>query len=145
MLQAIQRLDLYVSPHQLKRLFPNASQATLAANAQDHGSGVPELEAGAALPHAKPQPHQAPALVRAVPGEAEGIRRIIVRFTLRRVKLLDPDNAAASVKDCLDGCRHAGLLPDDQWHQIKLEVEQEKVLNYKSERTVLEIVWPANP
>ena len=31
-----------MNPHQLKRLFPHASAATLAANSKDYGKGIPE-------------------------------------------------------------------------------------------------------
>lgn len=124
------------------RIFPNASKSVIEANAHDYGPGTQEPEADPALQDPKPERNQAPALDRSDAGEKESLGRITVRFTLFRVKLLDPDNAAGSVKDCLDGCRQAGLIPDDQWHQIKLEIEQSRVLTYKSEKTDLEIIWP---
>lgn len=65
--------------------------------------------------------------------------RIGVRFVLFRNRLLDPDNAAGSVKDLLDGLRRAALIPEDDWHTITLQVEQVKCAK-KDERTEVEII-----
>lgn len=94
------------------------------------------------LPNPEPQPHQAPALGAAVSGEAAGLQRTVVRFTGYRVRPLDPDNFAGSVKDLLDGLRHAGLIPGDEPWRIKLETEQVKVRKYSEERTVVEVIAP---
>ena len=118
---------------QILARFPHASESILSLADPD-----PDRE----VPHAKPQCHQAPALGGAVQGEAKGIRRTLVRFTGYRVKPLDPDNFAGSVKDLLDGLRHAGILQGDEPWRIKLETEQEKVGKYSEERTVIEIVNP---
>jgi hypothetical protein len=91
------------------------------------------------VPHAQPERNQAPALGRAVQGETEGVQRIVVRFTGYRVKPLDPDNFAGSVKDLLDGLRHAGLIHGDEPWRIRLETEQVKVAHFKDEETVIEI------
>lgn len=88
----------------------------------------------------QPEPNQAPALVDPVSREAEGVHRITVRFTGYRVRPLDPDNFAGSVKDLLDGLRHAGIIPEDSWWHIKLETEQVKVSHFKEEETVIEIL-----
>jgi hypothetical protein len=97
------------------------------------------VKARSKLPHAQPERDQATALVFPVQGEAEGIRRIVVRFTGYRVRPLDPDNFAGSVKDLLDGLRHAGIIPGDEHWRIKLETEQVKVSHYKEEKTVIEV------
>lgn len=39
-----------MSPHQIKRLFPNASASVLAANVGDYGSGVPDQTPDMARP-----------------------------------------------------------------------------------------------
>lgn len=117
----------------LRRLFPNASAATLKANADP-----PRTQ----LPHAELESHQAPALERAVPREKESLRRTRIRFIGYRVRPLDPDNFAGSVKDLLDGLRHASLLDGDEDWRIELETRQEKVGSYAQEKTVIEIILP---
>ncbi len=94
------------------------------------------------LPHSEPERHQAPALGRADEGKANSIPRIIVRFTGFRVRPLDPDNFAGSVKDLLDGLRHSGLIPGDEPWNIRLETEQIKVRHFKDEKTEIEIIRP---
>jgi hypothetical protein len=90
----------------------------------------------------KSERHQAAALDEAVGDQAACDSRPIVRFTLHRVKPLDPDNAAGSCKDLLDGLRHAGLIPGDEAWRIRFETEQEKVAHYTDEKTVIEIITP---
>ncbi len=113
---------------QFKQLLPNASQSFLEAN------GV----ACAALA----QPEQGAALECALQGEKESLERIVVRFTGFRVRPLDPDGHAGSIKDLLDGLRHAHLLPDDNFWTIRLQTEQEKVATFAEERVEIEITWP---
>ena len=95
------------------------------------------------IPDAKPQRDKAPALDATVQRETESVpsteRRPRVRFTGYRVQCLDPDNFAGSVKDLLDGCKHAGLIPDDAPDKIVLETAQVKVSKRKEERTLIEI------
>ena len=87
------------------------------------------------LSHPQPQRDQAPALGGPAQGKAVGLRRITVRFVGHRVRPLDPDNFAGSVKDLLDGLRHAGLLHGDEPWRIILETEQVKVSSFKQEKT----------
>lgn len=89
--------------------------------------------------HPIPERDQAPALDSSDAGKAQSVGRVTVRFTGYRVRPLDPDNFAGSVKDLLDGLRHASIIPGDEPWRIKLETEQVKVGNYKDERTVIEI------
>lgn len=91
------------------------------------------------LSHPKPEPDKKDALEPTVQGKAESLRRAGVRFTLFRVRPLDPDNAAASCKDLLDGLVRAKILPDDAIWQIEFSVTQEKVCSYKQEKTVIEL------
>lgn len=112
----------------LLTLFPRASRSCIAANVK--------------VPHAEPERYQAPALGKAVPGKAEGAQRVTVRFTGYRVRPLDPDNFAGSVKDLLDGLRHAGLLLGDEPWRVRLETEQVCVRSYGQERTEIEMIWP---
>ncbi len=94
------------------------------------------------VPHPEPERNQAPALGAAGSRKEKGVPRIVVCFTGYRVRPLDPDNFAGSVKDCLDGLRHAGLIPGDEAWRIKLETEQEQVAHFKDEKTVITIIWP---
>lgn len=90
----------------------------------------------------KPKRHKATALGAAVRGEKEGVQRTRIRFTGFRVKPLDPDNFAGSVKDLLDGLRHSGLIHGDEPWRIILETEQVKVGSFKEEKTMIEIDTP---
>ncbi len=83
-----------------------------------------------------------PALELELQGEKESPGRAVVRFTGFRVRPLDPDNFAGSVKDLLDGCRHAGLIPGDEPWRIRLETEQVRVATFEEERTEIEIEMP---
>lgn len=92
------------------------------------------------LPNAEPQRDQTPALGAAGQREAQGMERTIVSFTGYRVRPLDPDNFAASVKDLLDGCRHSGAIYGDEPWRIKLITDQVKVAHFTDEKTVIEII-----
>lgn len=117
-----------MNEQRFKELFPRASRATIDANC--------------AIPDAKPQPDQAPALGSAAQGKAQSVERVIVRFTGYRCKPLDPDNFAGGVKDLLDGIRRAKLVQDDSYWQIRLQTEQERVARKSEERTTVEIIYP---
>lgn len=91
------------------------------------------------LPDTESKRDQAPALGAAVQGKAAGMERARVRFVGYRVRPLDPDNFAGSVKDLLDGLRHFSLIEGDEPWRIILETEQVKVGSFKEEKTVIEI------
>ncbi len=69
----------------------------------------------------------------------------LVRFTLRRVRLLDVDAKYASVKDLLDGLQYAGLIRGDKEGEVRLEVVQEKVKKFCEESTLIEIEYAETP
>ena len=94
------------------------------------------------LPDPEPERDQTPALDCATAREAEGDARTLVRFTGYRVRPLDPDNFAGSVKDLLDGLRLSGLISGDEPWRIRLETEQVRVGTFKEERTEIEIITP---
>lgn len=96
----------------------------------------------AQIPDAKPQRHKKTALGGAIQREAVCLPRTRVRFVGFRVRPLDPDNFAGSVKDCLDGLRHSGLIQGDEPWRIILETEQEKVATFAEERTEITITIP---
>jgi hypothetical protein len=152
---------------QLRARFPNASEAFLRANghlpplspapAPDRPSAATEQPAkkrirqsaklhdhkpDRPLPNAEPERHATPALGSAVQGKAESPPRTVVRFVGYRVRPLDPDNFAGSVKGCLDGLRYAGLISGDEPWKIILETEQVKVAHFHEERTEVAITIP---
>ncbi len=90
----------------------------------------------------KPQPDQGLPLGRPAQAPAGSLERIVVRVTGRRVKPLDPDNFAGSLKHLLDGLCHAGLIPDDASWAIRLVTDQERVAHFSQEETVIEIIYP---
>ncbi len=109
---------------------PEAAQPT-----HDHQTDRP-------IPNAKPKPNKGRALGNKLQEQEGGISRTVVRFTGFRVRPLDPDNFAGSVKELLDGLRHAHLINGDEAWRIKLETDQVKVAHYKDEKTVIEITTP---
>lgn len=117
-----------MNERKILRLFPNASRSF--------------LEANGALRYAGVEQDQAPALDEAVQGKTESLGRVVVRFTCFRQRLLDPDSAPASVKDLLDGLRHAHLIRDDSPREIQLEVDQAEVASREFERTEIELIYP---
>lgn len=121
-------MSLTVSPERFKQLFPHASVSTLKANGQ--------------IPDPEPEHHQAAALGGASERKKESAPRVAVRFVGYRVRPLDPDNFAGSVKDLLDGLRYAHLISGDEPWRIRLETEQIKVGTYAEERTEIILIWP---
>lgn len=99
----------------------------------------PENKVNSTLSDPKPKRNKKATLGTAVQGEAKSLPRSKVVFTLFRVRSLDPDNAAGSCKDLLDGIRHAGLLPGDEAWRIEFSVIQEKVNHFDEERTMIDI------
>ena len=93
------------------------------------------------IPHAE-QRQRTPRLVSCNEAKKGGASCPLVRFTLRRVKLLDVDAKYGSIKDLLDGLHHAGLVDGDKEGQVRLEVDQVKVAHYADETTEIEIVIP---
>ncbi len=91
------------------------------------------------IPNPVTQCNHAPTLGRADEGKEKRMDRITVRFIGSRVKPLDPDNFAGSIKNLLDGLRHANIISGDENWRIKLETEQTKVAHYADEKTVIEI------
>jgi hypothetical protein len=112
---------------ELKRMFPNASEAFLAENAD---RGAPS--------HAQPQPvvrHEpmaAPAVEAVYPG------RVLVRITGFTTRPCDPDNCTGKFHtDCL---RYAGIIKNDRPQDIDLETRQVKVSTKADERVEIEII-----
>lgn len=99
---------------------------------------IAEASAGVGLrptKHAEPPP----ALEPDGAGKTPRTGCPLVRFTLRRRRLLDVDAKYGSIKDLLDGLQYAGLIHGDKEGQIRLEVEQVKISKLENQRTVIEI------
>lgn len=90
-----------------------------------------------------PQCNEASTLGCSDERKEDSANRITVRFILCKRKPFDPDNAAGSTKDLLDGLRYAGILHGDEAWRIKFEVIQEKVKDPADEKTYIEIIYPA--
>jgi hypothetical protein len=102
----------------------------------------------AKLPHAKSQQSLSPPLVnthtskeRSTAGCAPRAR---VRFVLYRCRLLDADNAVASVKFALDALVAERVLTGDGPGQITLAVEQVRVRTRADEGTWIEVAPAAH-
>jgi len=124
----------------LTDLLANASPAVRSLNPSLFAGEVPQNLGPVSNP--KPKRNKASALGGSVQGKAESLQRVVVRFTGYRVAPLDPDNFAGSIKDLLDGLRHASLLHGDEPWRIKLETEQVKVSKRIHERTEIELFYP---
>ncbi len=111
----------------IKTIFPRGSKTFYEINDQRK------------IQDSEPQHNQTPALDATIQGKTQSVERTRVCFVGFRVRPLDPDNFAGSVKDLLDGLRHAGLIHGDEVWRIALETRQEKVKSYAEERTVIEI------
>ena len=145
---------------ELRKMFPNASDGFLKAN---HGSFYENiLEKRIAQKKYKLKDelnkdnyklqdsivkcNQTSALGSPVKGKEKSMgglqERVRIKFTGHRVKPLDPDNFAGSVKDCLDFLHRSGIIEGDEPWKIILETDQEKVKHYEEEKTEIEIQYP---
>lgn len=68
-------------------------------------------------------------------GKEKNTGRIHIRFTVKRKRLIDPDNIIA--KYLIDCLRYAGAIPDDRQKDVSLEVRQEKTR--EEEETLIEL------
>jgi hypothetical protein len=113
-------------PNEIKRRFPNASPAFVAANAES--AGTPAVVERAAC--------DATLAARETKGRHSG--RYLVRVESVRSRLLDEDNLCAKYHvDCL---RYAGILPSDAPGVAKIEVTQRRCLKGEAEKVVIR-VW----
>jgi hypothetical protein len=68
-------------------------------------------------------------------GKKENTRRIHIRLTARRKRLIDPDNLV--FKYFIDCVRYAGGVPDDRAEDVTIEARQEKTRG--EEETLIEL------
>lgn len=121
--------------HRPKTLLNSLEIAASVKKSHENHSNTP-------IPDPKLERHEAPALGGTAKGKDEGVGRVVVRFVGYRVRPLDPDNFAGSVKDLLDGLRHAQIIEGDEPWRIILETEQEQVTTFSEEKTIIEITLP---
>ena len=126
-----------MNPHTILRLFPNASAATIAANAKDYGD------------HHPTDSRQAPVVecdsgsrpLAASEAQAQGSGRVHIRFESVRQRLCDPDNLCEKwLLDCLRNC---GAIAGDEPDKITLETCQRKAAKGEAETTIITITYPS--
>jgi hypothetical protein len=115
-----------VNERQLRRLFPNASRSTIAANA-DHTGQDAESE----------QDHRESELALSRKPETKGAERVHLRIVSVRKRLCDPDNLVPKwTIDCLRYCR---IIRGDEPDKITLETTQRKTAKGEAEHTLVQI------
>lgn len=129
-----------MNEHQLRRIFPNASRSTLAANAGDPELFSERSENQADAPDAvrgQLEQRDADGALRKERPKGEDSKRFLVRVTSVRSRLIDEDNLCE--KYVVDCCRYSGLLPGDGPRQTKIKATQREAQKGEEEHTVIEI------
>ncbi len=87
----------------------------------------------------RPVLEQCPAIraPRKARAKAQDSKRLLVRVTSVRLRLIDEDNLCE--KYVVDCCRYAGLLPGDGPATTRIQATQRKVEKGESEHTLIEI------
>ncbi len=122
--------------------FSNASRSFAELNPQLFNTGLssqrPKVEDNASNA-VRPQLEQrnATRAPRAAGAKAENSKRVLVRVTSVRSRLIDEDNLCE--KYVVDCCRYAGLIPEDSPGTTKIEVAQRKAGKGEEEHTEVEI------
>jgi hypothetical protein len=115
--------------NEFTRRYPNASESTIRRNCPGDLGPDTKLESGSV--------HEPLAAAQA---KAQDSKRVLVRVTSVRKRLLDEDNLCE--KFHIDCCRYAGLIRDDNPAATKIEVNQRKARKNEAERTIIEIIRP---
>ena len=126
-----------MNPHQLLRLFPNASKSVLSANAADYGTGQPDLSPERPRKAAKPQHDARGPLARSASNKAGDRQRFHVRITSVRRRLIDEDNLVG--KFHCDLLRYSGILPSDAPGICHIETMQRKAAKGEEETVEIEV------
>ena len=127
-----------MTPHEIKRRFPNASAAFVAANATAGLTGM-ETPVGdrsarpAAVVERGDEDEPLPA-ARAYEGNAV---RFLVRVTSVRKRLLDEDNI--SEKALVDCLRYSGIIPSDAPGHCRIETAQKLCRTGETEKTIIRV------
>jgi hypothetical protein len=101
--------------------------------------GKTVLPAKSTSRNSKPKPPVLNGAVGEAGGEKAHTGRILVRITVFRKRLTDPDNN--NCKWIIDCCRYAKLLHDDREQDVTLEIRQEKTRG--EEETLIELFHDA--
>jgi hypothetical protein len=127
-----------VTANELRKLYPNCSEAFVRANATAAVGGLQNTVT-------QFDPGQAVALSDGRKENSAGDARLRVTITSYRRRLLDPDNPCP--KFLIDALRYAHLIPDDSPAYITLEIRQKLVDTKAQEGTLVEIcpVYEAAP
>lgn len=123
------------SENELRKRFPNASAAFIKLNAQTAG-----VRDRLQDPQQKPHPGQRGQGTHPRKDQGPPSRRILVRITSLRTRLLDEDNLY--VNSVVNALRHEGIIPDDDPRTVKIQVRQAQVLARDEERTIIEVQFP---
>lgn len=122
-----------MNPHQITRLFPNASKSLLRANANDH-------HAKDTRTIAKLERNPGSESVATNQSQESAASRIHLRVVSVRKRLCDPDNL--SPKWLIDCLRFIDAIPGDESDKITLETTQKKAAKGEEEHTIIEITYP---
>lgn len=127
---------------ELRKLFPNASEQFIRANADTPPSPSLPARVGGSASRPVVERRVRPRPLAARKNEGPNPARFFVRVTSFRRRLLDEDNLCE--KYFVDCCRYAGLLPGDDAGQARIVTTQEKVGRKEDERTeiVIELLSP---
>jgi hypothetical protein len=126
-----------VNPHQILRLFPNASKSLLKVNAHDYGTHDQTDNSGTVAKLEQDSRHGALA---EKPIETPATGRVHIRFESVRKRLCDPDNL--SEKWTLDCLRYIGVIRGDEPDKITLETTQRRTEKGEAEHTEITITYP---
>lgn len=114
-----------MTPNELKRRFPNASQSFINAN-RDSGIRPDDTK-----------PPQGKPLVSVVQRKAKVSHRFKIRFTVYAMRPADWDGY--DIKSLQDLVVQSGIIPMDDWSTLKGEIDPKKVHKEAEEKTVIEI------
>lgn len=118
--------------HQLKTIFPNASEQFLRDNASN--APAPDHRVSGAVVERR----LANESVASDEAQTRDSGKYVVRVTSHRVRLLDEDNLCE--KFHIDALRYAGCLPVDSPDRCRIITTQAKVRRKTEERTEIVIV-----
>ena len=113
-----------MTPEEIKRYLPNASQSTIRVNTPRIHPAEPERPAKCTLE-------------RPVSGEETCAFRFEIEFTVYSRRPLDWDNWR--VKELQDALINAGILDSDDWSRLQGRVKSCKVHTKEEERTEIKI------
>jgi hypothetical protein len=116
--------------NQLLRLFPNATESTIAANADPDNSGTP--------PALECNPRHAPLGAKKV--QRRPIERVHIVVT--SVRRYDADDDNLCEKYHIDLLRYAGIIQGDSQKHCKIETSFRKAKKGEEEHTEITITKP---